>query len=327
MKKVSLALQGGGSHGAFTWGVLEHIIKSKEYQVTSISATGIGAINAVIFAYGMLTSEKHTIKLLKQFWKRVSEIGGSGRIAPSLFSKFTNPFIGKSQEANYMAFDYITKVISPYHYNVFDYNPIKDIVRDLVNFEELRQKTNIDIFINATDVQTGMIKIFDNSRLSIDAVMASACQPYLYKAVQIDGRYYWDGRYSGNPPLFPLTHRYNPDDIIIVQINPMNIEEVPIMSQEIQTRINDITYNSNLLRELYQIAYEAKIKGKETVHLHSIHSDDIIAGLGGLSKLNTDLEFLEYLKEVGMQASHDFFSLHGVDIGSKSSMNMKRMLG
>src|ERR1041385_4000046 len=225
-KKIGMAMQGGGAHGAFTWGVLDRLLEEDDIQAEAMCGTSAGAVNAVTCAYGLhIGGPAKAKELLETLWKKISETG-SFLFKPGIFDKaYSNGDIYNSP--GYMMFNALSQVFSPYNFNPFNYNPLKEILTGLVNFEELHRYNKKQLFICATNVKTNRAKIFTNKEITVDSVLASACLPFLFQAVEIDGEYYWDGGYMGNPPIFPLITNTNIHDVLLVKINSININSVP----------------------------------------------------------------------------------------------------
>ena len=231
-KHIGLALQGGGAHGAFTWGVLDRLLEEDSIVADSMCGTSAGALNAVAVSYGLHTGGAQKAKvLLEQLWRKISLSGGF-LFKPGTWDKY----MGGGDIYNspgYIWFNTITQFFSPYNFNPFNFNPLRDILNDLIDFKELQHYNNKKLFICATNVKTNRARIFSNKEITIDAVLASTCLPFLYQAVEIDGEYYWDGGYMGNPPIFPLITGTTVKDIVLVKINSINIPEVPKTARDI----------------------------------------------------------------------------------------------
>lgn len=331
-KEIHLALQGGGALGAFTWGVLDEILQDERVHIEAISGTSAGAMNAVVMAYGLHQDGREGArKLLRNFWRKVS-------VASSLMPFHANPLealmggFNAAHSLPFLAIDAMTRVFSPYQFNVLDYNPLRDILDELVDFDELRKCKKLKLHINATNVRTGKIRVFDLKEITLDAVMASACLPFLFKTVWIDGEPYWDGGYSGNPAIYPLIYNDNSCDVVIVQINPLYVEDVPTGAPEILDRINEISFNSTLMREMRAIAFVSKLKrqGKleneyKDMHIHMIEADEILGNLGRMSKMNADWDFMNYLHDAGIQASKDWLDKNYDSIGKRSSIDLRKV--
>ena len=249
-KIISLALQGGGSHGAFTWGVLDEILADERLEIEAISGTSAGSMNAAVAAYGLeIGGIEQARKLLKQFWVNVAQIGALSPIQPTLFDRLTGNH-NLDYSPAFLGFDFLSRMLSPYQFNPLGLNPLREILLDLIDFERLGRCTRIELYISATNVRTCGLKVFHGHEVTADALLASACLPFMFKAVEIGGDSYWDGGFMGNPTLYPLIHKCRTQDIVIVQINPIFRPDVPMTSSAILDRINEISFNSSLLHEL-----------------------------------------------------------------------------
>src|ERR1700730_9478823 len=247
-KKISLALQGGGSHGAFTWGVLDYLLEDGRLDIEAITGTSAGAMNAVVLAEGYLEGgRKGARKNLAEFWQSISDAGAFSPVERKfLATYFSSPL--QSMAAQWWT-DFLTHYSSPYEFNPLNINPLRDHLEKMIDFAKVRALTELKLFIAATDVQTGRIKVFEGPELTANHVMASACLPYLFQAVEIGGVPYWDGGYMGNPALFPLFYKTACPDIVIVQVNPIERKETPKSARNIQDRLNEITFNGALMAE------------------------------------------------------------------------------
>jgi NTE family protein len=262
-KPVNLALQGGGAHGAFGWGVLDRLLEDDRLAIDAISATSAGTMNAVVMAHGVSLGGRDGARAkLAEFWKEVSAAGW-------LYSPVRNtPFenwltvnhLGNGCSASFRMFMTAVMALSPYELNPFDFNPLKDVLLKVVDFEHLRQcKHATRLFVSATNVRTGKIRVFENPEITLDVVLASACLPYIFKAVEIDGEHYWDGGFMGNPAIFPLIYRGASGDVIVVHINPLVRDKLPETAPEIFNRMNEISFNSSLMREMRAIAFVSRL--------------------------------------------------------------------
>jgi len=314
MKRVNLALQGGGAHGAFGWGVLDKLAEDGRLDIEGLSATSSGSMNAVVYACGRMTGGLDGARAaLENFWRNISEAGqlySPLRLAP------WEQALGIALEYSpaYMFFQGVTRALSPYEFNPFGFNPLRDVLAKSVDLDEVRACTCVELFICATNVRTGQPRIFRNEEVTLDAVMASACLPFLFQAVEIDGEHYWDGGYMGNPALYPLFYHTQSRDIVIVHINPIARAQLPTTALEIENRLNEVTFNSSLLRELRAIAFVAKLIEEgwlkkqyrdrlKQVLIHSVRADEAMANLGVASKLNTGWKFLCDLRDRGRAAA------------------------
>lgn len=332
-KKVTLALQGGGAHGAFTWGVLDAFLADGRLDVVAISGASAGAMNAAVYADGLREGgPDRARKQLAEFWRVISADGDltqSQREMCDLFFGFWDPLkLRNTLTQNAAAY------FSPYEFNPLDINPLRDVIGRLVDFEALRASDDLQLFISATNVCTGKVRIFRRPELTIDMLMASACLPTLFQAVEVDGEAYWDGGYMGNPALFPLYTETDCCDIILVQINPIERDEVPRSSRDIMDRLNEITFNASLLHEFRAIDFVARLvdagrlKGThyKKVLMHLIEGGAALKRYGADTKLDVDYDFLRALFEIGHEAGHDFLNEHFDAIGVTGTLQLKERL-
>jgi NTE family protein len=330
-KKVGIALQGGGAHGAFTWGVLDRLLEVDHLIAESMCGTSAGAVNAVTCAYGLhVGGPKGAKQLLEQLWRRIAQAGGLFK--PSGFDKL---FGGGDMynSTGYMMFNNMTQYMSPYNFNPFNYNPLRDILTDLIDFNELKLYNKKKLFICATNVKTNRAKIFTNKEITVDAVLASACLPFLFQAVKIDGEYYWDGGYMGNPPIFPIITNTTLRDIVLIKINSININSVPTSARDIADRVNEISFNSSLINEMKLIHYRNELirngilktdeKVNREIFVHTISGYDALSQLSYSSKMNTSWDFLLSLKERGRQTATKWLESDFKQVGIKSTFDVE----
>lgn len=333
VKDVNLALQGGGAHGAFAWGVLDCLLEDGRIGFEAISATSAGAMNAAVCAHGMLDGGPEGAReALHRFWKSISE--ASKKYSP-IKPNWWNQISGKhslDDSPSYMFFDMLSRLFSPYELNPFNFNPLKNVLEETVDFERLRAaKDAIQLHICATNVETGKVRIFRNQELTPDAVLASACLPFLFQSVEIDGEFFWDGGYIGNPAIFPLIYDSASRDVVIVHINPIERKGCPKTAAEIMNRLNEVSFNSSLMREMRAIAFvshlidSGKVKEGEMKRMliHSIRADEFMADLGVSSKLNSDWTFLTHLCDMGRQTAQGWLEEHFAKVGRESSVDIK----
>jgi NTE family protein len=329
-KTVNLALQGGGAHGAFAWGVLDRLLEDERIAFEGISATSAGAMNATVLAYGLAEGGRNGAKLaLANFWRRVSHAAIFSPLQPSLIDRMTHNH-SLSMSPVFAAFDILSRVFSPYELNVLNINPLRTVLENSVDFERLRAQAKTKLYICATNVKTGKVKVFENKDITIDAVMASACLPFMFRAVEIDGEAYWDGGYMGNPAIFPLIYGCNSCDVVIVHINPMMREEVPKTAQGILNRINEISFNSSLVREMRAIAFVTKLVeqhkleelGLKRMLVHAIESEAFMRDLGVTSKMNADWEFLTHLRDEGRKCAEGWIERNFARLNRESSIDI-----
>lgn len=330
-KKINLALQGGGAHGAFTWGVLDRLLDEERLEIEGIVGTSAGAVNAAILAYGLESGgRKKARELLSRFWKFNSRCGQCSPFQPTACDKIIGSKGSIEFSPYWQMFDLFSRMFSPYQWNPNHTNVFKDIIQELIDFSLLQKARNIKLFICATNVLTGRLKVFENREITPEMVLASACLPYLYQAPEINGEYYWDGGYMGNPPIFPVIYNTNCQDVLIVQINPINIPEVPRSANAIFDRINTLSFNSSLMREMRAIHFVTSLiengeldsaKYKHTF-IHTIDAEEEMAKLTASSKMNLDMEFMQYLFNTGKEKTEEFLKNHFDKIGKKSSTDI-----
>ena len=332
-KSINLALQGGGAHGAFTWGVLDRLLEDGRIYIEAISGTSAGAMNAVIVADGLMRAgEDGARESLARFWKGVSD---AARLSPIQRGPI-DIFMGNWSLDNSPSFilsDLLNRITSPYDVNPFNLNPLKDLLEREVDFDLVRSCDKIKIFVSATNVETGRVKVFNRHELTCEMVMASACLPFMFQAVEIDGAPYWDGGYMGNPVLFPFYNHSECDDIVIIQINPVERKGTPRTAREILNRVNEITFNSSLLKELRAIDFVRRLldEGKlapddyRRLHVHVIEAQDQIMPLGASSKLNAEWAFLRHLFEIGREAAGVWIERCYEHLGKNSTIDTRAM--
>ena len=312
-RHLNLALQGGGAHGAFTWGVLDQLLEDARIVIGGVSGTSAGAVNAVMLADGLAQSGPEGAReRLADFW-RAASLGGSlpelqravvERLFPLLPQRATLPWFGD-----------LARFLSPYDLNPLNINPLKDLIGRFVDFERIRSGDR-NLFITATNVLTGEPRIFARHEITPEVVMASACLPLMFRAVEIEGVPYWDGGYSGNPVVLPFLKEGSCADILIVQINPRERAKLPTSANEIMTRMNEITFNAPLIAELRAL----ELAGARRTRLHRIVMDDV--PLDARSKLKVDFEFFLSLRKRGQRAAQRFLDAHFNDIGRRSTIDL-----
>jgi NTE family protein len=328
---VNLALQGGGAHGAFTWGVLDRLLDEKNIAFEGLSATSAGAMNAAVFAYGLaIDGREGARKALTGFWRRVSDAARLGPLQPN----FIDRMLGDHKLAWSPVFSFLglaVRVLSPYVLNPTNYNPLRDVLEQSIDVEVLkRPDCPVKLFLSATNVRSGKVKIFTGTEISVSAVMASACLPTMFHAVEIDGEAYWDGGYMGNPALFPLIYACESVDIVIVHINPLFRKEVPQSADDILNRVNEISFNSSLMREMRAVSFVTKLITQNRVVdgslkrmlMHSIGDDAFMSDLSSSSKYNADWDFLVYLRDQGRKCADDWLAKNFVKLGVASSVEI-----
>jgi NTE family protein len=329
---IDLALQGGGSHGAFTWGVLDRLLDEPWLRIEAISGTSAGAMNAAVLAHGWTKGGAAGAKsALDSYWREIARAAAFSPLQRSPLDRILGRWSLDSSPA-YLAFDLTTRVFSPYHLNPLDLNPLRSLLAASIDFEQLA-RTSIKLFITATSVRTGRGRIFRNGEISADVLLASACLPTMFQAIEIDGEYYWDGGFAGNPTITPLIRESAAQDTILVQINPRERTDVPRAANDVLNRINEISFNSSLMKELRMIALLRQVADPghgegarwAKMRTHRIWTDKL-AEFGASSKLNAEWEFVSMLKEEGRLSADRFLAAHGGDLGRQSSADLDVLL-
>lgn len=326
-KGVNIALQGGGAHGAFTWGVLDKFFEDDRLWIDAISGTSAGAMNTVVVAHGMHENGAIGARAkLEEFWTEVSRASRGSPIQRSPWANATGSW-SLETSPGYHWVNFAQRVASPYDLNPFKYNPLRNVLEKVVDFDRVQKCKDMGVFISATNVETGRVKVFDRDRITIDSTMASACLPFMFHAVEIDGVPYWDGGYMGNPPLFPFFHSSPSDDILIIQINPIERPGTPRHAADIQNRVNEITFNSALLHELRAIDFVRRLLDAgqldETkyrrMNVHVLELCPQVAKLDASSKLNAEMAFFEYLHDTGREIAGAWLDANFEYLGVRSS--------
>jgi NTE family protein len=329
---VDLALQGGGSHGAFTWGVLDRLLEEPWIKIEAISGTSAGAMNAAVLVDGWSRGGADGARTaLDTYWQRVSRAAAFSPLQRSPLERMRGRWTLDTSPA-YLAIDLISRIFSPYDLNPMGFNPLRQILAESIDFDRLAASP-IKLFITATNVHTGRGRIFRNNQITPDVLLASACLPTMFQAVEIDGEAYWDGGYAGNPTITPLVRESDAHDTILVQINPRESPKTPRTAGDILDRLNEISFNSPLMKELRMIALlrQAADPGHgegarwAAMRTHRIMTDKL-AEFGASSKLNAEWEFLAILKAEGRKSAGEFLISHGADLGTKSSADLDILL-
>jgi len=329
---VDLALQGGGSHGAFTWGVLDRLLEEPWLQIAGISGTSAGAMNAAVLADGWTAGGTDGAReALDKYWRRVSRAAAFSPFQRSPLDRLMGRWSLDTSPA-YLFADLMSRVLSPYDLNPFGYNPLREILAESIDFERLAGAP-IKLFVTATRVRTGRGRIFRNAEITADVLLASACLPTMFRAIEIEGEAYWDGGYAGNPTITPLVRETDAQDTIVVQINPTERLEEPRTAADILNRLNEISFNSPLAKELRMIALLRQVADPGTgegahwarMKTHRIKSD-MLATFAASSKLNAEWDFVSKLRDEGRRAAGDFLDAHGDDLGERSTADLDILL-
>ena len=329
---VDFALQGGGAHGAFTWGVLDRLLEEPWLRIDGISGTSAGAMNAAVLVDGHAKDGADGARAaLEKFWRRVS----NAALLSPLRRTPLDILLGRwtlDHSPIFLAMDLMTRLFSPYDLSPGGTNPLRNILAETVHFDRLAQ-ASIKLFVTATNVRTGRGRVFRNSEITPNVLLASACLPTLFQAIEIDGEGYWDGGYSGNPTITPLVRECNSQDTILVQINPVERPGLPRSARDILDRLNEVSFNAVLLKELRMIALLRQIAQPDNsesakwaeMRIHRI-SSNVMIELGYSSKLNAEWEFLCMLRDEGRRAGDAFLTAHQEDLGRRSTFDLDELL-
>ena len=335
-KRISLALQGGGALGAYTWGALDRLLEDERIEFAAASGASAGAMCAVVLADGLHEGGRDGARTkLRQFWESVAQAGQASPYRRTPMMAFLNAFKPGWAAESYLALwaDVASKFASPYDFNPLNINPLTDVLNELVDFERVRACDKMQLFIAATNVETGRIRVFEHRELTANHVMASACLPHLFQAVEIDGEPYWDGGYTGNPALFPLFGVKDSRDIVIVQTHPLERPGVPRTATDITARINEINFNANLLSELRAIEFVARLVDESRLPegryrkmlVHNVSEGQALTPLGVGVDLNTDIDFFTGLFDTGRAAADRWLGAHFDALGERSTVDLAAM--
>jgi NTE family protein len=332
-RPVALALQGGGALGAFTWGLLDALFEDGRLMPVAFTGASAGAMNAAVAADGLAAGGRDEARArLASFWRAVGRASGGFNSAPSAWASFWRG-LGMSESAGLAAFDAMLRASSPYERSARGENPLRAIIEAHVDFERLRRARGLSLFVSATDVRTGAARVFARDELSAEVLLASACLPALFQAVEIEGAPYWDGGYAANPPLLPLLGRGLPRDVVLAPLNPMRREQTPRAAGDIVARVNEITFHAPYLSELRAIALAKRLaRGglvvglparARALRLHVIEADGALADLSGAAKLQADIGSLEALSERGRASAAAWLAGPARLVGRKSALDLE----
>jgi NTE family protein len=329
-KPINLALQGGGAHGAFTWGVLDQLLEDGRIEIEGISGASAGALNAVMLADGLTRGGPDEARQrLADFWRAVSHDGHLPDLQRSVVERLF-PFLPREN----LWLGAMSRMLSPYDLNPLNINPLRELIERFVDFEAIRGDRGLELFISATNVQSGELRVFTRPEITPEVVMASAALPLLFRAVEIDGVPYWDGGYSGNPAVIPFLRATATEDVLIVQINPRERRKVPTRQREIVSRVNEINFNASLLSELRGVAFVNRLidEGRlprgmrqgefRRLKLHRIVMEELSDTPSTPDTLKTDYEYFETLRKLGQRATRRFLDAHFDDIGRRSTIDL-----
>jgi NTE family protein len=332
-KPINLALQGGGSHGGFTWGVLDRLLEDERIDIEGVSGTSAGAVNAVVLVHGLARGGRAGARqALDQFWGKIGDLGQFGLFRRSWLDQLLGSW-NLNMSPAYAAFDLLSRVASPYQLNPLNINPLRDLLETFVDWPAV-QEAGVKLFVSATNVETGRVRVFSQKRMDASRILASTCLPLVFQAVEIEGKHYWDGGYMGNPSLWPLFYATAARDIVIVEINPIERKGVPDNAREILNRLNEISFNTALLSELRAVDFVGRLVDRGVIDegryrkmlIHMVSGGPSMAELGAASKMNAEMDFLLHLKDIGRAAADAWLAQHYDQIGVDSTVNLRSML-
>jgi NTE family protein len=331
-KPINLALQGGGSHGAFAWGALDRILEDKRIVIEGIVGTSAGAMNAAVTAYGLaLDGNEGARRALRRFWEAVADKGAWSVMQPSWIDKINRPG-SLDYSPGWVMMELLSRVLSPYQANPVNYHPLREILIEQIDFAAISESDNVKLFVCASNVLTNRLHVFTGQEVSVDAVLASACIPSVFQAVEINGEHYWDGGFMGNPPIFPLIYNCSSTDVLLIMVNPIRIKDVPQTAQAINDRINTLSFNSSLMREMRAVNFVNRLVDRgfdeggrlKKIFVHCIDAEEEMCDLGVSSKLNVQRDFLQWLFELGRGRADAFLDEHFEKIGNISSTSIEQ---
>lgn len=331
-RPVAIAIQGGGAHGAFSWGVMDRLLEDGRFVIEGMTGTSAGGMNAVATVQGLMRGgPQQAREELRHFWEEISKAGKHSSLNhPGPIDRM----MGKHTMYNspgFIMFDFLSRLFSPYELNPMGYDPLESTIEKCFDFEALRQYTGCKLFLCATHVFTGKLQIFNLTELKKECLLATACLPTIHNAVKVDGEYYWDGGFIGNPVFFPLIYNCETPDIIFIQLNPMTRNKLPTTSREISDRLNEVTNNASVIREMRAIHLISKLIDEgvleenrmKRVNMHVIQDEATFQDLGWSSKLNTDWAFLSHLFDQGRMAADQWIKEHFDKVGNSSSVSIE----
>jgi NTE family protein len=330
-KTISLALQGGGAHGAFTWGVLDEILHDGRLAIEAISGTSAGAMNAVVMVEGFIEGGiEGARRQLEQFWRGISIDSSYSTLQRNLINRLMGQWTEEGSPGS-LWLDFWSRTLSPYDTNPLNINPLRDVLSDLIDFKKVRKCQLVHLFIAATNVRTGKIALFNGDTLTPDHVMASTCLPTMFQAVEIDGEAYWDGGYLGNPALYPLFYEPKTNDVLLVQVNPVSRQDIPRTARDIQNRLTEVTFNATMLREFRAIKFvtdliDSGILPKDMpykrVNMHRIDGGAKLAQISAGTRGTTEWNFLQHLRDLGRASARAWLKVNYDGIGEHSTFDL-----
>ncbi|MBV8938434.1 MAG: patatin-like phospholipase family protein [Alphaproteobacteria bacterium] len=331
-KSINLALQGGGSHGAYTWGVLDRLLEDERLTIEGVSGTSAGAMNAAVMVNGFARGGRDGARdALAGFWRAISEVGIFSPFYKSPVERMLTGWNLDSSPA-YHYFDVLSRMLSPYDLNPLNLNPLRYVLDEFLDLNTLQACSMIKIFITATHVASGQARVFKCHEITTEVLLASACIPFLFQAVEVDGEYYWDGGYMGNPALWPLIYNCRSEDIALVQVNPIYRAQLPKTATEIINRLNEITFNSSLIAEMRAIDFVKRLidEGRldreryKDIRMHLLYSPDELKDLNASSKMNAGWDFFQHLFQLGRAMADTWLAAHFDDIGVRTTVDIRK---
>ncbi len=333
-RKIALALQGGGSHGAFTWGVLDRMLEDPTFEVVGITGTSAGAMNTVVLADGLLRGgSEGGRQRLREFWESIGKMPGFGTLLWPLRGE-TQSHVHLEQTPPYMIWDTVSRNLSPYQLNPMNFNPLREPLTELVDFERLRASEDLPIIVCATNALTSRRRVFTNKDISVDAVLASACLPQLFPAVEIDGQPYWDGGFTGNPAMSSLLPFLDKADFIIIRIDPIIRVDWPRTPREIHDRVTEVSFNSTFFLEAAALGMLVRmrdvgiLKGERfyRFNFHCIEASSDLEKIPASTKLNNSPAFLSFLFDLGRTTADAWLGRYGEAIGQRSTLDLTQFM-
>ncbi len=331
IKKLNLALQGGGAHGAYSWGVLDRLLEEENLVIEGISGTSAGAMNAAVMVNGyVLGGRQGAREKLEVFWRKVSQVGAFSPLSTNPVERWLTGWNLDWSPAYYWV-DLMSRLFSPYDLNPFNINPLKNVLHEVLDVEALQACSLIKLFVTATHIESGQAQVFGCDELTPDVLLASACLPFMFQAVGVKNEYYWDGGYMGNPAIWPLIYHCESEDVLLVQINPIHRQGVPKHALEIVNRLNEITFNSSLIAEMRAVDFVSRLirdgrlehDAYKDMRMHLIYSPEELKDLNASSKLNASWAFFTYLRDIGRSAADQWLKAHWQDIGVRSTVDIR----
>ncbi len=331
-KRLTIAMQGGGAHGAYTWGVLDRLLEEKDIVVEGVSGTSAGGMNAVATAQGIMHGGNEGAReLLNRFWTVMSDKGKTSIFKPGVLDVMANKFT-LQHSPGFLMFDFMSKIMSPYQMNPHNVDPLKDVINELFDLEKLNDFDAVKIFLAATHVYTGKLKVFSNvtKDLCTEALQATACLPTIHAAVMVKGEYYWDGGFIGNPVIYPLIYDCETSDMMLIKLNPTHRNRLPVTASEIGDRLNEITNNTSIMREMRSMHFITKLiddgivppGALKRMHVHMLEDEKTFMDLGWSSKLNTDMDFFVHLRDAGRKTADKWLEKNYDNIGKKTTADV-----